>query len=151
MNIDDAIREATAVAMESPCAKSKRGVVIFTWREILARGHNHPPNGMACDGSDECRENCNKLCIHAEEDAQNNLRIDNFPSQMIHMLHVKAVDGAAVVSGPPSCWQCSRRILDRAVVEKVWLLHKDGPRCYPVQEFHDLTLQHCHLPVIRST
>lgn len=134
----------------SPCAKSKRGVVVFHRREgIVATGFNHPPQPFRCDGSEECRTHCNKVCVHAETAALHDLRRQLVPLRpsTLEMLHVKVVEGVAVASGPPSCWQCSREILV-ARVSLVWLLHEEGLRSYTAEEFHTLTLQHCGLPGI---
>jgi hypothetical protein len=61
------------------------------------------------------------------------------------MLHVKVVKGIATISGPPSCWQCSRLILE-AGIAGMWLLHSEGLHRYTAEEFHRLTLEHCKLP-----
>lgn len=145
---NDALMEAVRAGIKSPCAKSKRGVVIWSPSDTLvyATGFNHPPRQMACDGSKACRDACGKLCIHAERHALDQLRVRK-PG--LHMLHVKVVDGAPVPSGPPSCWQCSRDILE-ADIEHMWLMHDDGLRAYSAREFHELTLDHHHLPVIIS-
>jgi len=157
-----ALQAAVIVGRDSPCAKSKRGVVIFDRHlGLLAVGNNHPPDGFACDGSDECRDNCNKLCIHAEADAlaqlnrELQIRRDEFVmlgeeigEMRPEMLHVKVVDGDAVASGEPSCWQCSRHVINFGITA-FWLLHEDGLRRYDPQEFHEHTLRVCRLPVIR--
>lgn len=148
----DAVELARVAANQSPCAKIKRGVVIFTRDcSVFTSGFNHPPPPMVCDGSEQCREHCNKLCVHAEVAALRSLvdQVDFFPPEL-EMLHVKTVGGVVVPSGPPSCWQCSREILDSGLIDKMWLLHEDGLRAYPVLEFHDLTLRHCNLPIIRA-
>ncbi len=159
----EALALATETGAGSPCAKSRRGVVIFCRHlGLLAVGRNHPPEGFACDGSDECRASCNKLCVHAEADALAHLaralqaRRDEFSAlgdavgeMRPEMLHVKVVDGEAVPSGPPSCWQCSRHVVNFGI-EAFWLLHEDGLRRYAPDEFHALTLEHCGLPVVRQ-
>ena len=149
MDENEALLEAVKAAMDSPCAKSQRGVVI--WHPdasvIYARGYNHPPEEMACDGSEACRAACGKLCIHAERSALDEIDIPKFCG--FQMLHVKVVDGEPVPSGPPSCWQCSRHILE-AGIDQMWLLHEDGLRSYSSREFHELTLKHHNLPVIFS-
>lgn len=138
------IAAAIAEAMKSPCAKSKRGVVIWRGHDLLSRGWNAPPDPFICDGSAACRESCNKLAVHAEVDAL----LQCSDPEGASMLHVKVVDGRAVTSGGPSCWQCSRVIL-AAGIAWVWLLHEDGWRRYSAVEFHALTLAACGLPDIR--
>lgn len=147
----DALAAAIEIAKVSPCAKSNRGVVIFHRRDgILASGHNHPPSPFRCDGSGDCREFCNQLCVHAELAALHDLRF-NLVSRVrdLEMLHVKVINGVAVPSGPPSCWQCSREIL-AARVCTMWLLHDEGLRSYSSEEFHEKTLRHCKLPIARG-
>ena len=144
---EQALERAVRMGAQSPCAKSKRGVAV--WRpdlfDILCANHNHPPKGFSCDGSDACRENCREVCVHAEVatiiDAKSGLH-------GFHMLHVKVVDSEAVPSGPPSCVKCSKAIL-QAGIDTMWLLHEDGLRGYPADEFHELSLRHQGLPVIK--
>jgi len=158
-----ALKMAVMVARDSPCAKSKRGVIVFDRRwGLLAAGNNHPPEGFRCDGSDACREHCNKLCVHAEMDALSELNREMGIRSEYHalltdeeriilkpeMLHVKVVDSEAVPSGHPSCWQCSRHIINFGIVA-MWLLHEDGLRRYGPQEFHEHTLRNLQLPVIK--
>ena len=145
----DALARAVKAAQWSPCQKSQRGVII--WRRsggVISEGWNAPPAGQTCDGSVGCRANCNKRCVHAEVAALHNAHRWGKATNASEMLHVKVVDGEAVTSGNPSCWQCSRHLLGSGI-EGMWLLH-DGPvvsdavlRRYTVDEFHTLTLQHC--------
>ena len=135
----DALETAVKAAVLSPCQKSKRGVAIFH-REygLSVAGCNHPPGPLKCDGTKACRKVCNKICVHAEQDA---LLQSGAPLVGYEMLHVKVVAGKAVPSGPPSCWQCSRLIL-AAKLKAMWLLHEDGLRAYSPLQFHIMTLEH---------
>lgn len=148
----DALEIAVRVAAQSPCAKSKRGVVVFRRcgpsmvRGVVRSGFNAPPPGFACDGSAECRAACSKLCIHAEMNA---IRAIETYGQDFEMLHVEVVDGAPVPSDYPSCWQCSRMIL-ASRIPWMWLLLATGLCRYPADEFHELTLRNCGLPVIHA-
>lgn len=136
----------------SPCAKSKRGVAIYRTiltmqdpvGQVVSIGHNAQPRGFGCDGSDECRTNCGKLCEHAEASALRRTR-EPVVFNELDMLHAKVVDGALVPSGPPSCWQCSKAILADRRIGGVWLFHEDGWRRYTAVEFHRLTLETCEL------
>jgi deoxycytidylate deaminase len=146
-----ALERAVLVAPGSPCVKSKRGVVIFHRQQgVIAVGFNHPPQPFRCDGSMACQEACNRVCVHAESAALHALRRQLVPLRpnSLEMLHVKVVDGAPVPSGLPSCWQCSREILE-AGIPMMWLLHEDGLQAYSAEGFHVQTLQQCGLPVIR--
>jgi deoxycytidylate deaminase len=155
----EALRLATKVGADSPCAKSKRGVVLFCRTYgMLGAGCNHPPDGFECDGSDECHAACNRVCVHAEMDALAEFtkelrddflrRADKKGDMRLEMLHVKVVDGVAVPSGEPSCWQCSRHVINFGVTA-FWLLHASGLHRYGADEFHEHTLRTCKLPVIR--
>lgn len=154
----DALAEAIKVGAASPCAKSKRGVVVFHRRlGLLSTGHNAPPPSFACDGTDRCRDACGRLCIHAELDAilsiPDHVRVGPTIREC-EMLHVKVVDidgrETGVSSGGPRCWQCSRAIL-RAGLGFMWLLRSTGLQRYTAEEFHLATLRYRGLPVIRST
>lgn len=160
-SVQNALDAATVMANASPCAKSKRGVCVFhpRWR-ALGVGHNAPPPGFSCDGSDACREHCNKLCVHAEMDAIRVAKDSKWApiADELQLVHIKVVasDGAftRVPSGSPSCWQCSRQILANGIAW-VWLLHvtEDNVRylqAYTAHDFHQKTLEHCSLPVIRD-
>jgi hypothetical protein len=64
----------------------------------------------------------------------------------MHMLHVKVVDQEAVPSGPPSCIDCSKAILE-AGIKVMWLLHEDGLKGYPALDFHNLSLAYHGLSI----
>jgi deoxycytidylate deaminase len=125
----------------SPCIKSKRAAVVFdaNSQRLWGSGFNTPPSPMHCDGSDACRRDCGKICIHAEQMALRAAiehRVGEFgaPGDGVSslagltMLHVKVVDGKVVPGGPPSCWQCSREVLD-AQLAGFWLyeVSEDAP------------------------
>lgn len=139
------ITAAVEAARQSPCAKSKRGVVIWRhWERFgitttLATAFNAPPRPFTCTGSTTCRGVCNKVAVHAEERAI--LRVGTNAAGA-ELLHIKVRDGEPVASGGPSCWQCSRMILE-AGIAGVWLLHEKGWRRYLAEEFHRLTLENC--------
>lgn len=139
---EDLVVLAVTRATKSPCAKSKRGVLIWSPLSgaVLALGHNAPPQPLTCNGSDACRANCNKLCEHAEMEALRTLVLPA-TARGLELIHVKAVDGKLVASGGPSCWQCSRSIARDERIAWVWLYHVDGWRRYDPQEFHRLTLE----------
>lgn len=143
----EALAHAVGAANWSRCQKSQRGVVI--WRRnsgVLSLGWNAPVIGQ-CDGSEACRRDCAKLCVHAEQHALQEAAKYGKGIHGAEMLHVKIVDGKPVTSGPPSCWQCSRAIC-QSNLTAMWLLHEgpDGdPELvrYDTREFHRLTLEHC--------
>jgi len=148
MDERDALVIAVEAARTSPCQKSKRGVVI--WRRgggILSTGFNHPAHGT-CDGSESCRRDCSKTCIHAEQDAMWEASRYGKAIQDVEMLHVKVIDGNPVPSGPPSCWQCSKMLVNSGI-KAMWLLEEvDGEptlKQYTTLGFHRLTLINCGL------
>jgi hypothetical protein len=63
------------------------------------------------------------------------------------MIHVKAVDEEAVFSIQPSCWQCSKLILE-ANIGKMWLYLEGGLKSYTTEEFHKETLLNCGYNII---
>lgn len=151
---------AVEQAMLSPCAKSKRGALVIDvggWTGtnrgvVVGRGFNAQPGDHACDGTDACRNACGRICEHAEaaaiRDAHRHPFSDRGLPSGLHMLHVKAVDGAAVPSGPPSCEKCSVTMLAHKV-SVMWLLRPWGLIAYSMDYFHAETLGNLHLPVIR--
>ena len=134
-----AVDAAILASIQSPC-RSKRGVVIFHGDDLIASGINRPPMGFACDGSETCKATCRRTAVHAEQLAL--LRAGRHAT-FSEVLHVKTVHGALVPSGPPSCLECSKLMLE-AAVSGVWLYHEDGWRRYAANEFHRLTLQESH-------
>lgn len=137
-----AIDAAVAEAKASTCSKSNRGVVAVSCNtgNIVGYGYNEPPVPYKCLRNDECKANCNKYCIHAEIRAMNMVV---WMREFVDLVHVKVVDGELVKGGPPSCWQCSREILERNF-RGVWLyLDPEGWTYYTALEFHAVTLKHC--------
>lgn len=150
------VGRALDVAMSSPCGKSKRGVVIFdTEGSITSIGTNGPPPPFICDGSDACKNDCPKICAHAEQRA---VMRNTSSSHVCDVLHVKIARTTPtgwelVAGGPPSCWQCSRMILD-AGYRGVWLYELRGVDqtwvYYTALEFHEATLKNCGLHAVRK-
>lgn len=156
---------AVLAACKSTCSKSKRGAVLYatTWtvslsydaepsRRLVGAGWNSPPNGFSCDGSLSCHSNCNKVAVHAEERVL--LNFFPAPEHVFHteydLIHAKVnKDGILQESGGPSCWQCSRMILD-AGIHRTWLYHSTGWQWYSPEQFHELTLEACGLPVVKA-
>lgn len=162
-----------AMARRSSCAKSKRGAAVFSHSgfsfEIYGAGCNGQPEPLACTGTARCRELCGKLCEHAEGRAIRQAAGSVFVTSGralsdndCDLVHVKiGEDGRIVAGGPPSCWQCSRAILDCGFIAGVWLYEMsdwlglriplpDGPpfwRRYTAGEFHLTTLKNCDMEV----
>jgi len=153
------IQAAVDAANSSPCAKSKRGVVSF-YKEgnasiILSVGYNRAPDN-SCDGSEECRRDCNKRCTHAETVAiLDTINTNEGYPITAQLLHVKTVDGLLVAGGPPSCWQCSKLALE-AGFSKFWLYEETETspygewKCYSIRDFNDITMKNCGIYQIKS-
>jgi deoxycytidylate deaminase len=133
---------ATEAANASMCDKSKRGVIIVDQAGfVISSANNYPPRPFQCYRNQQCHEVCNKVSVHAEERA---ILTAIKPVAGAEVVHAKTVRGKLVPSGPPSCWQCSRMIVE-AEIGGVWLYHEDGWKRYDVNEFHRLTLENCGL------
>lgn len=143
---------AVQAGIQSPCEKSKRGVALFMITKddlSVYTAFNSPPGRFYCTKTDKCKESCNKLCMHAEMRV---LLKAHRPSErgILELVHVKIdtdnkFPGIVAPSGPPSCWQCSRMILDWSDRVGVWLYREDGWIRYNAEAFHAYTLEECGL------
>lgn len=158
---------ALRAARQGTCSKTRRGAAVFDPSDgfVLGAGHNSiPDQAGSCAGTEQCRAECGRICVHAEVRAirealcrvgtRHNYETGEFIPNTLRryeLVHVKLATGYRrrggdytddlfVVSGPPSCWQCSREILDVGL-EAVWLYHEGGWRRYPAPVFHALTLE----------
>lgn len=146
-------------AMKSPCAKSKRGVILFDRMQhdfsaeldasknryrsswdfvIVGRGFNGQPGNFVCTGDlMKCTGACAKLCLHAEQRAINQAlvhsgdRVNGCSMSDLELVHVKVENGFVVPGGGPSCWQCSRLVVEVGI-RGVWLFeaqrwHTESP------------------------
>ena len=137
------------------CVKSHRGAVVFDSAShvIHGWGFNAPPLPMACTGTERCRKICRRICEHAEARAIDaTLRAVNIGTlakdqRVLHLVHVKlGPDGLVTPSGPPSCADCSKRILGCGFINGVWLFEFGNSRTpawyfYPAVEFHQRSLE----------
>ena len=157
---------AVDTANRGPCAKSKRGVVIYELAESVAArdggnvgriwglAYNSPPWPFECSGTDACKKDCRHICVHAEQraiiraclvegEATGNL---NLGKRELYLVHVKTVDGKLVPSTDgPCCEQCSKLILE-AGIRFVWLYVAENQwSLYDATGFHQSTLIACNL------
>ena len=111
----EALEQATRIGSQSPCVKSKRGVVLF-WEhpKIMVSGFNGPPPGFSCQETEACRASCGKVSIHAEQAVLLECIRLGIKVEGAEMLHVKVVEGEPVPSTGPSCVDCSKLILPRS-------------------------------------
>lgn len=139
-----ALKLAVKAAKKSKC-QSQRGVVIWHRKYgLMTSGWNAPPKPFKCDGSDACRANCAKTALHAEQAAILKFHFINVLISDCEMIHVKIIDGKAVTSEKPSCWQCSKLILASGL-KAMWLYQKEGYVRYTALDFHQKTLVNCEL------
>lgn len=131
------------MAGRSGCLGSARGAVVFDPHTdaLYFGGWNGPPAGRVCDASVACNAECGRRCVHAEARA---LRLVYASSLFgdagfrgeaglahpdligrLELVHGRAVDNRLVATGGPSCWQCSREVLDSGIAA-VWLYTRGG-------------------------
>ena len=132
-----AIDAAIEAAKLSPCAKSKRGVSVYSTAQtlpfaIVGTGFNHPADGSSCDKGDACRALCREVCIHAETAAvldALNARSLPYTRPDLELVHVKLDEKKELVAGgPPSCWPCAN-LIRASGLWAVWLYEDmhEGP------------------------
>ena len=131
--------EAEIEARRSPCAKSKRGVIIVNNGDIVGRGFNGPPRGIECE-PDVCMSVCSHYAVHAEQNAILDALTNGRPLQGATMYHIKVKEGAAKPSERPDCGQCSKISIQAGVAELV-LWHPDGYAAYTTREFFDASMR----------
>lgn len=125
-----ALESAVELGGQSPCAKSKRAVVVIwlgpdgqTPMEI-GYGYNRPPYGIGCDGSPACRASCGARCLHAEGIALAVFQMSKTSAvdpADCELVHVKIDEYGQVTAGKgPCCVPCAIQVLD-AGIGGVWL------------------------------
>lgn len=163
---DNVVGLAVAYANKSGCAKSHRGVALYhaphlpkgwlegrPWLPIAAC--NAPPWPFRCGRNNAhmpksyrdgvCPDHCSKLAVHAEQAVLIKAMKEGMPiNRVAVMVHVKTVGGKLVHSGGPSCWQCSKLMVEAGVLG-IWLYHEEGWTFYNRTRFHRLTIEACGL------
>jgi deoxycytidylate deaminase len=169
-----AVEAAEDAASHSPCQKRKVGIAIYRCvrqldgaREVAletpATGYNGPPWTWSgderiagvCDGSEACRRDCARRCVHAEPRAIDEALIGRtHRPHLLRMVHVKLANGRITPCDGPSCVECSKQILDRGI-GGIWLFEagfvrdvdqetgRSGParwHYYTARDFHEATL-----------
>lgn len=164
---------AVQTAGRGPCAKSKRGVVIYGPEPesgtptIYGNAFNSQPWPYECDGTDACKAACARLCVHAEQRAILRMLMPSkddlamfivdgkvsYPKpQSLSLVHVKIdiVHGKPMLAPSPkgpSCEQCSKLIVENRWIGHVWLYNGGGWDRYSPERFHRSTLIACGLPI----
>jgi hypothetical protein len=117
--------------------------VLVTLGGFSFLGHNRPAAG-SCDGSEACRRDCARICVHAEQAA---LLAAGEHALGAEVYHSKVSDhGVMVPKGTPGCIECSKLLL-AAGVAGVWLLTEAGWRRWTAEEFHAATVANLGLLV----
>jgi deoxycytidylate deaminase len=130
-----AVDAAIRLSQQSPCM-SQRGAAVFVPGRIISAACNDKPRGFVCTGTASCKATCRIEAVHAEQRA---LLLAGPAARYAEMVHVKTVRGALVPSGLPSCWQCSKLILDSGILT-MWLYHPWGWTPYHPADFHRQSL-----------
>lgn len=142
-----AIDAAVLAGAGAPCAKSRRGCAVFDPIEgvVLSTGHNGQASPRECRGDEACRKACTKLCCHAElraivsglieVAAQDGELARSQRLSGYELVHAKVKDGQLVAGGGPSCWQCSREVLENKL-DAVWLYQETPEEWCPHLDLH---------------
>ncbi len=166
-----AIQQAVLASTYSPCAKSKRGVCVYVaWDgdgnalphrecELVVSCSNSPPHPFECARTEQCRANCAKVAVHAEEAAAfaclSHLPrgVARFQLAMVHAKTIErdTVGGVLAAGGGPSCVACSKMLVN-AGFGGIWLYEVTGRdpgewRFYSAPAFHLATLKELGLPI----
>lgn len=116
---DFAIRAAVEAGARSPCAKSKRGAVVFKASTrgttlVAGSGYNAQPAPFVCTGDRHCQEACRKLCEHAEQRAiRAAVAIFGEPTLAgygLELVHAKVIDGQLVAKRASGGWHITHAI-----------------------------------------
>jgi len=128
------------------CNKSQRVAAIYSpIRKNYILATNSPPLPFKCLQNDNCKKNCSKLAVHAEERAILKASKCGFmPKEGLHCFHLKIKDNVPVVSGKPSCIYCSRKMLEYGIGH-VWLWQEKGWKSWLAQSFHADTIKNLGL------
>lgn len=146
-NAKQYISEATKIAKNSTCFRSKCGTVIVNDNKIIGMGFNSPPLNEHIDHciKDELPLNFKSdkgCCVHAEQRAimealeENS---DKVKGSRLYFIRLDENDNIKY-SGNPYCTICSKMALDCGVAEFV-LWHKEGITVYNTNEYNTISFQ----------
>lgn len=144
------IEEATKVAKNATCLRSKCGSVIISNGEIIGTGFNSPPNNL--DSERRCKNKKDiydkkvsdkTCCIHAEQRAMFDALKRN-PEKLVgsKIYFIRLDDqGNKKTSGKPYCTICSKMALDIGIKEFI-LYTKDGIKSYDTKEYNRISFNY---------
>lgn len=140
--IQHIIDAATEEARRSPCAKSKRGAVVFKNGKILGLDNNHPNLPHTCI-PDACMNFCAFYTTHAERGACQDAIAKGNNINGASILHMKIKNNEIIPVDTAECFDCSSylvRLRARGVyIAELILMHVDENqvlfRGYTIDEF----------------
>ena len=144
------MNEASSVAKQSTCLRSKCGCVIVRDTEIIGRGFNSPPYNLEsqrrCEND---KKNYNKkvtdktCCIHAEQRAMFDA-LKNNPEKLqdskLYFIRLDKNDDKSF-AGKPYCTICSKMALDLGIKEFT-LWHESGIYSYNAEEYNNKSFEY---------
>ncbi len=132
---------AAETAMQSPCQRDKRGVVIVNNHlKVIGAGYNAPPQGYKCEPKC-CEPTCKNYAIHAEMNAIIDAVKNRENLEDSRMYHARVNENGEILpSRKPRCYLCSKHILGFGIKEFV-LMHEEGLTLYGIKEFNRLSLE----------
>lgn len=142
------IDDASKMAVNSSCFRSKCGSLIVKGKEVIGSGFNSPPLDKKIDKclkddlpiNFKSDKNC---CIHAEQRAimealQNNA--NKLKGSRLYFIRLDA-SGAKEPAGRPYCTICSKMALESGIAEFV-LWHNTGICVYDTDEYNRISFQY---------
>ncbi|MCB9362875.1 hypothetical protein H6504_05550 [Candidatus Woesearchaeota archaeon] len=141
------IAQASKVAQDASCERSKCGSLIVSSGETIGFGYNSPPYDE--EGQRRCahaKDSYHKkvtdktCCIHAEQRAiMDALRRnpDKVPGSRLYFIRLDN-EGKSSRAGQPYCTICSKMALDAGISEFV-LWHEEGVCVYDTKEYNTLS------------
>lgn len=142
------ILDASEIALDSKCERSRCGSIIVKDDKVIGTGFNSPA-GYETNRCSVSKKDYNikvtdkTCCIHAEQRAiMDALR--NYPDEIkgsrLYFIRVDK-EGKPTFAGKPYCTICSKMALDEGIKEFV-LLHQEGICVYDTQEYNDISFDY---------
>ena len=130
---------AVRTAINSPCVKDNRGVIIVNGGKIVGRGVNAPPPPFKCEPG-YCEGSCRLSAVHGEMNAIIEAGKNGYSAEGGTMYHARVKNGVLQDSREPRCADCSKHILQAGISYFV-LKHEKGHALYDTKEFHRISLE----------
>lgn len=148
------IEQASVVAWQATCKRSKCGSVVVKNDTVIGTGYNSPPHNLESERRCECDKKSldfkvtdKTCCIHAEQRAIMDA-LKNHPSNIegsrLYFIRLWE-DGEKKFSWQPYCTICSKMSLDVGIKEFV-LYHEEGVCVYDTEEYNKLSFAYTDTP-----